>query len=89
MDNSNKEHIFIHGFHNIYSNGKKVMGLQEEDTSYTTKYKVIDLVKDKYNKSFADYDNAIEYCDWCLKDGATALRLITEEYMTTDEIVSR
>ena len=89
MDNDSRERIFSLGSHTIYNNGKKVMVLQEENANYTTKYKVIDLVKDKYNKSFADYDNALEYCDQCLKDGATALRLITEEYMTTDEKVSR
>lgn len=50
---------------------------QEENTNYTTKYKVIDLVKDKYDMSFTNYDNALEYCDRCLKDGATELGLIT------------
>ena len=89
MDNDSKERIFSLGSHTIYSNGKKVMVLQEEDTDYKIKYKVIDLVKDKYNKFFADWDNALEYCDQCLKDGATALRIITEEYMTTYEKVSR
>lgn len=65
------------------------MIFEDEKEEYIVTYRVIDLVKDKYNKSFTDYDTALDYCDWCLKDGATGLRLITEEYMTTDEKVSR
>lgn len=55
---------------------------------YTVTYKVIDLVKDKYNKSFTDYNKARNYCGWCLKDGATELSLIAEEHTVTHEKLS-
>ena len=89
MDNDSRECIFSLGSHTIYSNGKKVMVLQEENNDYHVTYRVVDLLTGKYDMSFTNYDNALEYCDRCLKDGATALRLITEEYSTTYEKVSR
>ena len=64
------------------------MIFEDEKEEYIVTYRVIDLIKDKYNKSFTHYNNAVNHCKWCLKNGATALMLITNECITTYEKVS-
>ena len=64
------------------------MTLIELSEKTTTTYRVIDLVKDKFNKSFTGYSSAIRHCEWCLENGATELRLITTECNDIVEEVS-
>lgn len=52
------------------------MELNELSEKTKTTYKVVDLVKDKFNETFTDYHEAIKHCAWCIENGATRLRLV-------------
>lgn len=63
------------------------MELNELSEKTKTTYKVVDLVKDKFNATFTNYHEAMQHCEWCLENGATSLRLITNECIQTIEEV--